>query len=499
MSQQTPQQQRWSGKHLMVGLLLASLCLLGTGCDMKLPPMPWDPKPKPTAAAEGGEGEGGDANAEEGGDGEEGGEKKAKGPVKVDELDFLPPAMKTLPYEEMNIRMNDGLMLYGRLYDPGMKPKKPVAEGDEEAAAEEEASADEGGDGEAPVKKAYKGPKYPLIILLHGINRDHTTWSDLPASLVKAGYSVFALDLRGHGKSTHTARKNRVTWRLFEQEQWQLLPKDVDEVIKNFQKDEKHPQIDGRNVGLVGEKLGANVAVFTGRDMNEAVKAIVLISPGLDYKGIIPSQAVIDYTNAALLITTQDDSYSYKSTERLYNWLLGVKAMQVYKKIGDGSDMLSHQSALGDNITEWLNRQIPTTALPKTEAHSPEAAKLAKEETASETPLAKSESKSAKEKNEKTEKVEKTAAETPTAKPTKSTERKQPDTAHKQLPQERLGQADEHAGKPIASKTGKNTKPAAKPSKKASPKATSKSAPTPPTPAETHESPSAGQPPIPGG
>src|SRR5262249_31718495 len=136
---------------------------------------------------------------------------------------------------------------------------------------------------------------------------------------------VFSMDLRGHGKSTTTAHKNRVTWRFFQPEQWLLLPKDVDQVIQHFQKDEERPQIDGKNVGLIGEKLGANVAVFSGRDMLSNVKAMVLISPGLNYKGLIPSQAIIDYTNPALLITTQDDQYSYQSTERLYNWLLGLK------------------------------------------------------------------------------------------------------------------------------------------------------------------------------
>jgi hypothetical protein len=121
------------------------------------------------------------------------------------------------------------------------------------------------------------------------------------------------------------------------------------------------------------------VAIFSARDKLENVKAMVLISPGLNYKGLIPSQAIVDYTNPALLITTQDDPYSYSSTERLYNWLLGVKAMQVYKKIGDGSDMLSHQSALGENITDWLVRQMPSPAKPKAVEPEKTAEKLSEQ------------------------------------------------------------------------------------------------------------------------
>lgn len=326
--------------HGLIALLLISLTL-GSGCDMKLPPMPWDPPPDPKAK---------DAKAGEHGAAEEEAAAEEAAPAEEetgppDETALLPPAMKTLPYEEVSIPLKDQLIVYGRLYDPSMKP-----EGTEEETAE--ASEDE----------EYKGPKYPLVILLHGLNRDHVVWNDLPALLVKAGYSVYAMDLRGHGKSRITTHKRKVSWRLLKPEQWQKLPKDVGEVIQFFQKGEDYPQIDGKTVALIGEKLGSNVAVYTARDNHDAVKAMVLISPGLDYKGIIPSQAIVDYTNPALLITSQDDAYSYQSTERLYNWLLGPKALQVYKKIGDGSDMLSNRTSLGSQITDWLSQKMPASS-----------------------------------------------------------------------------------------------------------------------------------------
>lgn len=323
---------------LIVGVLLASLCMGLSACEMKLPPMPWDPKPDPKAAQK--DGKGGDANAT-GDQPASGGGEEENGPV--DELKLLPADMQKLPYEEVSIPLKDQLIIYGRLYDPKMKP-----EGEDAAAP----AADTGGDDE------YKGPKYPLVILLHGLNHTHIAWSDLPATLVKAGYAVFAMDLRGHGKSTITTHKHRVTWRLFKNEQWPLLSKDVNEVIQYFQKGEDYPEVDGKNVALVGEKLGANVAVYAARDMDD-VKAMILISPGLDYKGIIPSQAIVDYNNPALLITSQDDSYSYQSTERLYNWLLGPKALQVYKQIGDGTDMLTNRTTLGSQMTDWLVSHFP--------------------------------------------------------------------------------------------------------------------------------------------
>ncbi len=408
------------GKPLLTLLLLLGVCLFAGGCDLK---MPWDPKPKPKTEAE--------APADEGGG-------ESEPPTPVNELDFLPPDMKKLPFEEVNIPTHDGLVIYGRLYDPSLKP-----EGADESAAADSTSSD----GETE----YKGPKYPLVILLHGLDRDHTTWSNLPVSLVKAGYAVFAIDLRGHGKSTTTVHQRRVTWRLFQPEHWKQMSKDVDEVIQFFQKSEDHPEVDGKNTALMGAKLGANVAVFSARDMQPVVKAMVLISPGLDYKGIIPSEAIIDYTNPALLITTQDDPYSYKSTERLYNWLLGLKALQVYKKIGDGTDMLSHQSALGQNITEWLIHQMPSAAIQKPEPV----------ETITVAPEAPTEDKAA------------APTEGNAAKPATPPAKKASETPRKAPPK-----------KPIA-------KPAAKRSKAKAPKS------APKTPAAS--SPDNSQPPIPGG
>lgn len=310
---------------------------------MKLPPMPWDkPVPKTNAPA---------TDKEAASSGEGGGSQEDSGPV--DETAFLPQSMKVLPYEEVSIPLKDQLIIYGRLYDPDLKSEEEESTG----AATEKTAPAEAGHEEDPVK-----PKYPLVILIHGIGRNHVTWNDLPAILVKAGYAVFAMDLRGHGKSTTTASKHRVSWRLFSKEQWLLLPKDIGEVIDYFQAGEDYPEVDGKTVALVGEKLGANVAVYTARDRHDAVKAMVLISPGLDYKGIIPSQAIVDYTNPALLITSENDPYSYQSTERLYNWLLGVKALQVYKHIGDGSDMLTNRTSLGAQIKDWLTQQMPAQA-----------------------------------------------------------------------------------------------------------------------------------------
>jgi len=282
------------------------------------------------------------------------------------------PGMKGIGFEDITIPMKkDHLLLFARLYVPGMKPD------DEESAAPE-------ADGEEPKVK------FPLVILLHGLNHTHKVWNDFPASLIKAGYAVLAVDLRGHGKSTKTQSGHRITWRFFKPADWKQMPLDICEAIRFFSKSEDYPAVDGENIALIGEKLGANVAVLTTQKTKEAVKTLTLISPGLDYKGLIPSAGLMEFNKPVLLLTSQDDEYGNKSTHGLYNWILGQKTLMEYGRIGDGAEMLVGKPAIAATIVDWIGKVIKPGAVPagpvvKTSAEStPEPAREKSEKPAEE-------------------------------------------------------------------------------------------------------------------
>jgi pimeloyl-ACP methyl ester carboxylesterase len=355
---------------LLLGLIL-SVLLSGifSACDM--PAMPWD-KPKPDSATE-------KKQADEEAEETEGKEKEVMAPPKpLNEVDLLPPAMKTLPFEELYIPMADKLQLYGRLYYPTLKAKASESAGEEGSDTDGEADADVEESGEPAEETPQKQvPQYPLIVLIHGLSSDHLAWGDLPATLVKSGYSVFALDLRGHGKSTETVNHNKVTWRLFENEQWLKLYQDLDSAIQFFQAaHKKYPAVDAKNVALLGENLGANLAVFSAAERQNHVKTLLLMSPGLDYKGIIPSQAIVDIDNSVLMITGKDNEYAMHSAERLYKWIVGKKTLQIYQKVTDKPDRFSEGTALGGQLIQWLQEHLPSSGsvLPHSQNKSVEPA-----------------------------------------------------------------------------------------------------------------------------
>lgn len=242
-----------------------------------------------------------------------------------------------LPYLDLEMPMADSTILYGKLYDPTQSH-------DENAEMPE-------------VTK-----KYPLVLLLHGLNGSNDDWHGLPKHLVDNGYAVVAVDLRGHGESTSQESGRRKSWRIFKQKDWDQIPRDVDRIRRYIAKDEyeEFGHIDASKMAVIGSKLGANAALIAGdRDSDDTIQAMVLISPGLNYKGLETSFSIVHYKNPIFILTTHDDLYAVESSELLYRWALGAKAIQMYKHVGDGTDILRLEPNVNGVIVKWLARHYP--------------------------------------------------------------------------------------------------------------------------------------------
>ncbi len=272
----------------------------------------------------------------------------------VEELS-LPPSshepglipIQQLPYEELELPVMGSQTLYGRLYDPFQKPE---SDDEDEESEEEEANPTE---------------KYPLVILLHTLNGRYRDWEQLPARLVKAGYAVLVVDQRGHGKSALRGQ----TWRSFQDEQWKRLPDDVLRMITFFDGSEDYPQVDSNRVGLVGASLGANVALIAGARDNateDRIKAMIVLSTGMEYKGLNATKPIYRYKSPLMMIASQNDKYAFESTQMLNRLHTGIKSVKLYKNIGHGTDMIRFFPELQKEIVQWLVITFPPTPAPIT-------------------------------------------------------------------------------------------------------------------------------------
>ena len=307
------------------------------------------------------------AHEPEEGEEEEGEEKP---PAPPPENTLIPKEMQSLPFKEVAITMPDGVVVTGRLYDPSQKPEAAEDEESEEEEAEEETTEEEEEATEAPAAPV---TKYPLVVLTHGLSGSYKEWGALPADLVKQGYAVFAMDLRGHGKSTRNSKGQAVSWRTFEAEQWKEIPNDIDRALKFLEKSGKYPQVNTKAVAYIGGKLGANAALIDASKHASRVKALVLLSPGKNYKGLETARPMIEYPNAVYFMASDIDDETLKETETLYKWALGPKSMQLFKLPGEGAEMIKYRPKLREDIPTWLTKYLPPVAPPSAERFSLQA------------------------------------------------------------------------------------------------------------------------------
>ncbi len=310
------------------------------------------------------------------------------------------PKPSTSNYRPISVVMHDGLKIVGTLYVPGLSPYKPDPNGADD-------SGDSGDDGssDAPAVKPAK-VQYPLIVLLHMLSGDRWDWKDMPRHLSNAGYSVLAIDLRGHGESVYQGKTLRV-WRQFDTTDWQKMSQDLGPVLDYIAKQQGFNMVNTHKVGIIGASIGANVAVNYAGAHPKQVQALVLLSPGLEYHGVQTFTPLTHYENAIFFLSSQEDAYASDSSQRLYKFALGKKKIQIFSDLGHGTDMLTSSPALGKDILDWLKSVLPPTAVVSAPSEETPLASTVKEKATEKEKPAASKDKKPNEKKPADKKAEK--------------------------------------------------------------------------------------------
>ncbi len=182
----------------------------------------------------------------------------------------------------------------------------------------------------------------PGVMLLHMAGRQKEEWTSLATQLQEDGYAVLALDLRGHGESEG-------------EPDWAAMPDDVSRAWVALA---DQPEVDPERTAIVGASIGANLALVAAA-AEARVRAVVLLSPGLDYQGVRTEEAMVAYGERPVLIAaSENDMYGAGSAQILAGLAQGPQVLTIYPHAGHGTAMFGSQPDLADLILGWLRTQL---------------------------------------------------------------------------------------------------------------------------------------------
>ena len=185
------------------------------------------------------------------------------------------------------------------------------------------------------------------VVLVHMLGRTRVDWDPLIEHLIGKGLDVIAIDLRGHGQSAYGA----LDFRNFETEEWLGCLYDIRSSL-----DYLTEKVGGAYF-LIGASIGANLVLMEAAE-DERVAGVVMLSPGLDYRGVTPGDYAGDYgERPALLVAAEDDDYSYTSVGALAELMAAPEVIE-YKSGGHGTNLFSTRPELMDDIADWLETQL---------------------------------------------------------------------------------------------------------------------------------------------
>lgn len=195
------------------------------------------------------------------------------------------------------------------------------------------------------LKVAFHTPKSSngaALLLVHQLGQDQSAWDDYVDQFLADGYYIATLDLRGHGDSDGN-------YQTFEDKQYQYMTYDL-QVLRNELLDRGYTDI-----AIIGASLGANLALTYAAN-DKAIDALVLLSPGLDYRSLTTLEPVQKYDRPLMMIAAEDDRYAKDSAEKLAKFIADEKVVLV-KGAAHGVPLLKSPTTR-EELREWLQLQF---------------------------------------------------------------------------------------------------------------------------------------------
>lgn len=188
----------------------------------------------------------------------------------------------------------------------------------------------------------------PAVLLLHMMPATRESWRAFSEKLNAVGFQTLAIDLLGHGESSGGPKG----YKAFSDAEHQMSINDVTASVDFLRG--KTPT----KIFIAGASIGANLALQFAAEHTDDIEGAVLLSPGLDYRGLRtePYVSRLREGQRVYFAASRDDPYSADTVDALFvKTPVGVKKeIKIFEKAGHGTTMFDGEPSLMNDIVAWF-------------------------------------------------------------------------------------------------------------------------------------------------
>jgi hypothetical protein len=195
----------------------------------------------------------------------------------------------------------------------------------------------------------------PAVLMLHQWRGTRADFESLAREFQSKGIAVLAIDGRGFGESTKPT-------------DGPAQPARTAEAVKGMLSDvsgataflSSQPGIDRSRIGIVGASYGSSLAIMHSA-ADPAIKAVALVSPGLNYQASMATEPAVKSYGARplLIVAAEDDSESSAASRRLDSVAQGDRhQLKIYERGGHGNGLLHSDVGLDQLLLDFFSKNL---------------------------------------------------------------------------------------------------------------------------------------------
>lgn len=191
------------------------------------------------------------------------------------------------------------------------------------------------------------------VVLVHQYGSTREEWAPLIERLRKR-YEILGFDLRGHGGSTRGPR-GELSWRTMHEKDWEAAVGDVAAAASWLGERGFRPE----DCAYLGSSIGSSLVLLYAADRAPGA-GVVLLSPGLAYRGLVISDAAKQLRGPRMIVVSEEPGPAATADELERIWGDAVERLVVAGN-AHGIAMVSDQEALLDAIAGFVDRALTSS------------------------------------------------------------------------------------------------------------------------------------------